>query len=191
MPYFPLSQRMVTGVPINYHPGAFGFKRRKNYHTGIDIYVSGPCSVTACEPGEIIKIGQFTGGKESPWWKDTWAVSIRGESGICNYGEIENPTHLKVGQRVNECDHLGMITNVIFPERARPDIPGHSIYMLHFERYKEGAQDTLNWSHWHHEGDRIPRDNNLLDPLPFLLQCTGFPHDKFVSWYNPESKEVG
>ena len=187
--FFPLDVNVLTGVPINYHPGAFGFKRRKNYHTGIDLYVEGNNRVWPCEPGVVVKVGQFTGGAESPWWTDTWAIAIRGESGVINYGEIYEPD-LKVGDRVNISDPIGVVKNVVRPERARPDIPGHSIYMLHLELYSD-LDEKEDWAHWHHMDYNIPRPKNLLDPLPMLLKCDNFPFHKFVSWFNPNEIEVG
>jgi hypothetical protein len=34
------------------------------------------------------------------WWLDTWAIMVEGESGVINYGEVEKPSLLKVGDKV-------------------------------------------------------------------------------------------
>lgn len=186
-PLFPVDTHYVLGIPINYHPGAFGFKRRKNYHTGVDIYVEEGTLAYPCEEGKVVKVEQFTGGEESPWWNETWAVMVEGQGGVINYGELKKPD-VKVGDVVCPLAPIGEIHNVIFPHRARPDIPGHSIYMLHFELYGYGARE---FAHWHHEGGVIKRDPLLRDPFPYLLQCQGFPLEKLVCWDNPDNVEVG
>ena len=80
------------------HPGLFGANRRYDIHTGIDLYGGAYCAVGPFEEGEVVHIGQFTGAAVgSPWWNDTYSVSVQGRSGIIVYGEIQPTSDLKVG----------------------------------------------------------------------------------------------
>jgi hypothetical protein len=183
---FPLDD--CSGIPINFHPGAFGFKRRKNFHTGVDLYTKPLEPVYACEDGVIIKIDQFTGkALGMDWWLDTWAIMVEGESGVINYGEVTKPDHLFVGSKVSTGDYLSYVLPVVKEGRERPDIEGHSRYMLHIELYKHGTSDfaQTEFAHWHPN-----RDPNLLDPTSFIIDSFGRP-TKFFSWYNFEGLEAG
>jgi len=183
---FPLNY--CNGIPLNFHPGAFGFKRRKNFHTGLDLYTRPFEPVYACEDGVIIKIDQFTGkALGMDWWLDTWAIMVEGKSGVINYGEVQNQTVLKVGQKIRQGQFLSHVLPVVREGRERPDIEGHSRYMLHIELYKHGTSDfaQTEFAHWHPN-----RDPNLLDPTPGIINSFGRP-DNFLSWYNFEGLEAG
>jgi phosphopantothenoylcysteine decarboxylase len=87
---FPISQ--CPGIPINHHPGAFGFHRKKNHHTGVDLYCKDGSIVYAVEDGTIVHMAQFTGAALGhTWWNDTWGMMVEGSTGVVNYGEIHNP----------------------------------------------------------------------------------------------------
>ena len=50
------------GIPINNHPGSFGYKRSYYYHTGVDLYVRSFCNgVFAVESGVVVGKELFTG----------------------------------------------------------------------------------------------------------------------------------
>lgn len=181
--FFPISPKIVKGIPINHHPGAFGFRRRNNYHTGVDLYVPGNVNVFPCEQGTVVKIDQFTGLEDDTGkWMKTWAVMIEGESGVINYGEIEPNDKLKIVSYVNPDNRIGRVLPVIYPGYERPDIPGHSRFMLHLELHKHG---TREFPHWH-----PIKEPSLLDPTFYLFDSLGCPQI-ILTWENPEGREVG
>ncbi len=180
--YFPLTR--CPGIPINHHPGAFGFQRRKNHHTGVDLYASENQHVFAVEGGEVVHIEQFTGKDVGhKWWEDTWGVMVEGASGVVNYGELHKPSELKVGDRIHRGQKVGYVKRVLFEDRLRKDIPGHSTSMLHLELYKHGTRDFTDW----HDPVKNP---NLLDPTAMLLDAEGAPSST-LTWDNEEAKTVG
>jgi phosphopantothenoylcysteine decarboxylase len=176
------------GIPINYHPGAFGFHRRHSHHTGVDLYVkcfpnyniaSGVYTVFAVEGGTVVGYEKFTGPQDnSPWWNNTDAVLVEGKSGVVCYGEIGS--HVSVGQKVKRGDVVGYIVPVLPEGKERPDIPGHSRAMLHFELYKQGVREaSKSWKH-----DQ-PMHDYMTDPTPFLMDAIGAPTERLI-WENPE-----
>ena len=112
----------------------------------------------------------------------TWGIMIEGDSGVVNYGEVEQ-SQLVVGKRVQRGSLIGHVKRVLFEDRYRPDIPGHSCSMLHLELYKHGTKDFADW----HEPAKNP---NLLDPTPFLMRAEN-NNFKTLTWDNQESKPVG
>lgn len=158
--FFPVK---ANGIPINLHPGAFGIQRRNKYfHTGIDLYCKKTdLEVYAVEDGVVHSTGQFTGKNiKTPQWNDTEYIMIKGKSGIVCYGEIE--TDLNIGDTVQKGQKIAEIIPVLKKGQEKPDVPGHSRYMLHLELYTE-AEEPIDW--------RIgcPKPSNLLDPTPCLL----------------------
>lgn len=177
---FPL--RQCAGIPINHHPGAFGFHRRKNHHTGVDLYCKDRELVSAVEDGTVVKVDYFTGPKVGhDWWEETFAMMVEGPSGVVNYGEIM--PHLEVGSSVSRGSFLGYVKRVLFEDRHRPDIPGHSTAMLHLELYKHGTREFADW----HDESKNPQ---LLDPTPYLMAAAGAPTTT-LTWDNAEAKSVG
>ncbi|MEI8270164.1 MAG: M23 family metallopeptidase [bacterium] len=178
---FPLNE--CPGIPINHHPGAFGFHRKKNHHTGVDLYCKNDTKVHAVEDGVIVHIDQFTGAALGhTWWNDTWGVMIEGSSGVVNYGELNIPKK-QVGERVKRGDLIGNVKQVLFDDRLRPDIDGHSCSMLHLELYKHGTRSFADW----HDPQKNP---SLLDPTPYLMNSENCPL-RTLTWANSESKKVG
>ena len=57
---------------------------------------------------------------------------------------------------------------VLPPEKFRPDIPKHSVTMLHLERYNNDYNPELGWSSWCAREFRPPY---LEDPTPFLIKA--------------------
>lgn len=179
---FPLAK--CNGIPINHHPGAFGFHRRKNHHTGVDLYCDDGEVVMAVENGTVVKKDIFTGPKVGhDWWEETWGVMVEGASGVVNYGEITPCLTIKVGEHIERGQHIGRVKRVLFADKTRLDIPGHSTSMLHLELYKHGTRDFADW----HDVSKNP---DLLDPTPYLMEASGAPTNA-LTWDNPEGKSVG
>jgi len=151
-----------TGLPIGCHPGAFGVQRKHHFHEGVDIYAPEGTVVRAVEDGEIVRVGYFTGPKvDMPWWEETWAVMVEGETGVVVYGEIipcsdlVGPTPSRT--EVKAGDPIGTIKRVLKVDKGRP------MSMLHLELRKHG---TTDWSGWYTE-----RPENLLDPTAELVHA--------------------
>lgn len=183
---FPLWS--CPGIPINFHPGAFGFHRKHSYHTGVDLYVpvkdGSPTRVYAVEPGTVVNIELFTGPQDNtPWWKNTKCILVAGHSGVVCYGEVEPRDGLKIGDRVSRGEVIANVVPVLLEGKERPDIEGHSRYMLHFELYKEG---TTRASHsWKHEQ---PMHGYMMDPTIHLCRAIGAPKER-LTWSNPKLHE--
>tara|TARA_Y100000310_G_C20603076_1_gene774089 strand:- start:139 stop:1242 length:1104 start_codon:yes stop_codon:yes gene_type:complete len=176
---FPLSD--CSGIPISYHPGAFGFARKHSNHTGVDLYASQGRLVTAVEGGTVVSVEHFTGPKDgSPWWNDTDCVLVEGRTGVVCYGEITSD--LKVGDKVKRGARVGKIETVLLDGKERPDIPGHSRAMLHFEMYQHGVKEaSRSWKQGREE-------LHMIDPTPYLIDSMGAPK-RLLTWDN-EKKPV-
>jgi phosphopantothenoylcysteine decarboxylase len=113
--HFPLER--TNGVPKGNHPGAFGYKRKFDYHTGVDLYCDMSYRyhpVSAVEAGVVVQIGDFTGENiNSPWWNNTKYVMIEGASGVVNYGEIHPENNLYVGLKVKRHERIGEVIPVL------------------------------------------------------------------------------
>lgn len=159
-----------SGIPVGNHPGAFGFQRKYDVHSGVDLYTRDGWQVRAMEDGVVRRIEVFTGPNDgSPWWNETFAVMIEGAS-LINYGEIK-PFDLKVGDRVQRGQHIANVVPVLPPEKYRPDIPGHRTSMLHIELYRHGVYETSK--EWEHGINKPPY--GLIDPTPYLLDSHHHP----------------
>jgi hypothetical protein len=161
---FPIDAYLSTvrGIPINNHPGAFGFRRKHDVHTGVDLYCNDGVPVMAIWAGTVVSVEPFTGKiDQSPWWEDIYAVVIESEKYSICYGEIM-PT-VTVGTVVQSKDVIGNVKRVLKEGKERPDIPGHSTSMLHIEMYQDR---TVASTPWHLDA---PKPEYLLDPTPLLL----------------------
>lgn len=162
---FPILPHKLRGIPINSHPGAFGCARKYNFHEGIDLYGEPEDSVYAIRDGEVISNARFTGASEGhPWWLETDAVLVKDEDGYYVYGELFS--HLKAGDKVKSGDLIGKLTPVLTPDKFRPDIPKHSVTMLHLERWSNAYDPATGWSAWQ---TRETRPIYLLDPTQELV----------------------
>jgi hypothetical protein len=136
--------------------GSFGAIRKHDIHTGIDIYYPEGTIIRAIEEGVVINIVDFTGSKaDSPWWNDTKAVMVHGESGVILYGEIESKCF--IGQRLLKDEIVGKVLTVLKNNKGKP------MSMLHLELYKWGTVEPVWWK----LGESKP--DCLLDPT-FLLE---------------------
>jgi murein DD-endopeptidase MepM/ murein hydrolase activator NlpD len=111
--------------------GKFGAVRKYDIHTGIDLYCEEHSKVFAIESGIVVNICNFTGEKAgSPWWENTQAVLIEGQSGVVLYGEVS--TDLNIGDKVKEGQIIGEVLRVLKKDKGLP------MTMLHLELYKRG-----------------------------------------------------
>jgi 3-polyprenyl-4-hydroxybenzoate decarboxylase len=166
---FPLD--VCNGVPVKNHPGAFGYRRKFDVHTGVDLYTRPGEWIKAMESGTVVGFIPFTGKKAGfPWWLETNAVLIQGKSGVICYGEIEPVQKLKVGEYIRAGRYIAKAIPVLPPEKLRSDIPGHSVCMLHVELYSELYKDKSRgiWEGW---GLDKEKPEKLLDPTQKLLEC--------------------
>ena len=112
--------------------GRFGGVRKHDIHTGVDIYCGDNEQIYSIEKGIVIGIFDFTGPNvDTPWWEDTKAIMIEGESGVILYGETYEPL-LKVGDEVSEGQQIGNVKRVLKKDKGLP------MTMLHIELYKHG-----------------------------------------------------
>ena len=171
-------------IPIgDKHPGAFGINRHEHVHTGVDLYAPYGCPVRAMEKGKIIAIDWFTGPSiKMSWWNDTRAVYIEGETGVFNYGEIQEFSNLKVGDIVEQGQYIGYVLTVLKKYKGRP------MSMLHLELYDNGFIDT--WGEWK-IGE--PKPEHLKDPTWILAEtskdlCYCDPYIDSVKTFQLEKK---
>lgn len=134
---FPLG--FCTGIPVGSHPGAFGFQRKHEVHTGVDLYTDNHQPVFAVENGLVVGMGHFTGEQDgSGHWENTDYLLIEGASGVICYGEVAIVESLRMGQVVCAHDYIANVVRVIKEGHERPNIPGHRPSMLHIELYPHG-----------------------------------------------------
>jgi hypothetical protein len=119
------------------HPGSFGFPRRFDVHTGIDLYAPTGAPVHAMEAGKVIRVAWFTGpSADTPWWRDTKAIYVEGGSGIIVYGEIQED--VEEGDEVLAGQVIAWVVPVLRRWKGRP------MSMLHLELYDRGWTDILD-----------------------------------------------
>lgn len=140
-------------------PGMFGTTRKHDVHTGIDLYCEEDAEIVAVEPGVVVAVEKFTGewceGEDhSPWWNNTAAVLVRGDSGVVLYGEIQST--VSVGDTVERGQGLGWARTVLRKFKGRP------MTMLHLELLDHNAVGSV----WWHEGEQ---PDKLKNPLTHLL----------------------
>lgn len=147
-------------LPKGDHPGAFGTKRRFDVHTGVDLYCEEGTLVKAVESGKVIFVENFTGPNAgSPWWEDTKAVWVEGDSGIVVYGEID--PFVEVGFEIQAGSTIGSVKRVLKNDKGKP------MSMLHLELYDKKMKETAWWKH----GENKPE--YLLDPTDKLIKSLG------------------
>lgn len=153
---------LIRNLPGLFDPGAFKAVRKHDVHCGVDLYCADGAHVVAIEQGVVIAVEKFTGEHaDSPWWNDTWAVLVEGDSGVFVYGEISEPM-LKVGEFVAEGGSIGYVTPVLKKDKGVTPTS-----MLHLELHKRGTGATC----WWHKGEAMPA--SLLDPTPILKNLYG------------------
>ena len=144
-----------TGLPMGNHPGAFGVVRKNHTHEGVDLYAP-PCTkVCAVEEGVVVHIEPFTGEHaNTPWWENTWAVFVEGESGVVVYGEIALAPHIALGHKLQRKSLIGEVIPVLKKDKGRPGC------MLHLELHEKGTREAPAWE--------AKRPSTLKDPTPYF-----------------------
>jgi len=148
-----------TGVPIGPdHPGSFGYKRTHHTHEGLDLYCPDGTPVHAVEDGMVVGLIPFTGSHAnppSPWWNDTWALLVEGDSGVVVYGEIQAALDFWPNDFIKGGEPIGHVKQVLKTDKGRP------MSMLHLELHGHGTKEIFDWI-----DERPP---SLLDPTEHLL----------------------
>lgn len=140
-------------------PGSFGYVRKYDVHTGVDIYLPEGTPVFALEEGVVVWSGQFTGAAvDSAWWDDTWAVAIQSQNRILVYGELYRHEIPQVGSRIGGNWLIGYVKKVSRVPKGRP------MSMLHIEEYDQTIPfvEPVVWN----KGEPMPE--GLCNPTPFL-----------------------
>lgn len=148
-----------THLPIAQHPGAYGVKRKHHTHEGVDLYCAEGTDVSAVEDGEIVAIIHFTGSKAeppSPWWWNTMAVLVEGETGVVVYGEVAPAQGMLVGDKVKRGEIIAHVMQVLKVHKGFP------VSMLHLELHEPGTRYAWDWI------DEKPP--SLRDPTQYLLE---------------------
>lgn len=89
-----------------------------------------------------------------PWWLDTQAILISGETGVFLYGEIK--PIVQINQLIYEGQLIGYVQRVLRNDKGKP------LSMLHLELY---TKNTTKSTWWYHNQQK---PENLLDPTPYL-----------------------
>lgn len=147
-------------TPIHQPPidGRFGAVRQYDIHTGVDLYAEPGTKVYAMEPGSVVTVEAFTGMMaDSPWWLDTKAVMVKGESGIILYGEID--PMVSVGDHVFEGDLIGTVLRVLKKDKGKP------VSMLHLELYTPDTTTSVWWKLGESKSDNLLDPTTLLEPF--------------------------
>lgn len=135
--------------------GRFGAVRKHDVHTGIDLYAPHGSNVYVVESGVVVAVDYFTGSSIGmPWWNETRAVLIEGESGVVCYGEIQEIFRVKVGMKVKAGDFIATVLTVLKKDKGLP------MSMLHLELHA-GYDKTNIWHPWNLNE---PKPEYLLDP---------------------------
>lgn len=144
-------------IPETGHAGSFGAVRKFDIHCGVDLYCDLNQEVVAVEDGVVVALDIFTGVLAgSPWWNETYAVYVEGESGVVVYGEIKPTEKMTPGCKVKRGDLIGNVITVLRKDKGLP------MNMLHLELHKKG---TRTWQWWNLES---PKPDTLIDPTIYL-----------------------
>jgi len=156
------------------HVGSFGAERRHDVHKGVDLYCPVGTPVYAVEDGAIVHIRPFTGVDAGcPWWEDTWAISVAGNTGIVVYGEIV-PAAMRIPTKlagnlwsggwsaptIKAGDLIGHVKRVLKKDKGRPTS------MLHLTLHAHGVLSNGTWE----KGEEQPE--GLIDPTLHLLTAS-------------------
>lgn len=146
----------MPDFPVLQHYGSFGTRRKFNVHSGVDLYAPVGENVYAVEDGEVVWCGWFTGSNcGTPWWNDTRALYVEGDTATIIYGEIQEIDSLQEGSLVKRGQVIGNVMEVLKKDKGKPTS------MLHFSTKPRGYRKLYDSS--------IYVIN--LDPVPLLTQC--------------------
>ena len=128
-------------IPRSDKPGGFGFSRKHDVHTGIDLYCEEGTEVHAIVSGKVVNTGRFTGKDVgSSWWNDTDFIMIESEYSYGNilYGEIEIREDIKIGDEIKTGEIIGKVKQVLKNDKGLP------MSMLHIEEY-DNIIEPVTW----------------------------------------------
>lgn len=158
---WPLT-RSIPEVPRAPEPGAFGVARKFDIHTGVDLYCEPDETVLAVESGLVTSVVPFTGPQaESPWWLETFALTVQNEWWTVVYGEVARDGLPAVGATIEAGQPLGRVARVLRHDKGLPTT------MLHFEVYNHPFVAPV----WWHAGQ--PKPYGLLNPTDLLIAARG------------------
>jgi hypothetical protein len=147
-------------IPLENHVGGYGYIRTHHSHEGIDLYTYEGEPVYACESGNLISSGHFTGvGAATPWWCDTQYVAVNSSHCINLYGEIKIANelmHASHGDSIKKGQLIGYVKRVLRNDKGRPTS------MLHFEQHSN--KSTILW-----DNEYIYRPLNTINPTGYLI----------------------
>tara|TARA_R100000656_G_scaffold104176_2_gene76298 strand:+ start:22014 stop:22529 length:516 start_codon:yes stop_codon:yes gene_type:complete len=163
-PPIPLEYRTSQQVSSQGH---FKARRGRYYHTGVDLYTSPDAPVHAMADGVVVGVEKFTGPDQHPGWRETMAVLVLHPfswvdlaPGVVVYGEVD--PMVVVGDPVTAGQQIATVTPVLASGQERPDIEGHSRWMLHLEFHAEDVRHTYDWL------VAEPEPSTLRDPYQLL-----------------------
>ena len=146
----------MPDLPVLQHCGAFGARRKFDIHCGVDLYAPVGENVYAIESGKVVYSGWFTGPEcRTPWWNNTKALYVFGDTATIVYGEIEIVDGIEEGSKISMGQHIGNVLAVLKKDKGKP------MSMLHLAM-KQRGYDVLY--------DKEIYLTNL-DPTPVLMQC--------------------
>lgn len=153
-------------IPMGKQPSSFGFQRKFNIHTGIDIYCQDGDIVLSLTDGIIVDKGIFTGKEvNSDWWNTTEYVAIQYLDKVIVYGELRVYSHLNIGDNVLQYEEIGVIVPVLKIKKNNPTS------MLHLELYEANLySEPVDW------------DLNTTKPIGLLSPISLFIDD-FLMMY--------
>jgi hypothetical protein len=161
-------------LPTHADQGGFGFVRKYDIHTGVDLYCNEGQEVYAMESGRIVNIEKFTGEwAGSPWWNATESILIEGKTGVILYGELIVNNNVRNLLFVDKGTLLGRITPVLKTYKGVTPIN-----MLHMELYTHGVRNSIVWNH------NTQQVSNLQDITPYLKSTLNtikvYGYDRFT-----------
>lgn len=160
---WPLLNKEPAIVPVG-SVGDFAFRRSFYHHPGIDIYAANGQPVQSIEDGVVVHIEHFTGEQAnppSPWWNDTWAIMIEGQSGVIGYCEILVDPWLDIGEKVKAGDIVGHVIPVLKKDK------GNGTTMLHLELYEPGTTNHVTWVLDTEKPKELKNPRDLLEKIAY------------------------
>lgn len=118
MSCWPIFGSEVREIPGPGSPGSFCEDRGDRRHWGIDLYGHCGSEVLAIEGGSVLDIGIQTSPEWVPYWNTTYYLIIRQNNGlIVRYAELGD-YQVEKGVRVEECECIGHIGQVINTDKV-------------------------------------------------------------------------
>lgn len=161
----------------NQKTGTFLEQRGDRIHCGVDLYAPKKTPVFAVDNGKIYLTREFTNPKKIPYWNLTYEIMVQSESTyFFRYAELHS-VFVKKNDVVSAGDVIGLVGQVLNPEKINQDHPGYirrlakeeKLSMLHFEMYQNIPIPSDNYLGGNWFGTHLPK--GLCDPT--RLVCTG------------------